>query len=245
MQREEQNNEQTNSGKKAELLVAELMSNIRQENRQYFPQSTPNIFQTEQEIYTADLVSDIEQFKNHLDFCADRNVRFPCLQTSRGTPIPIIFLSYMHPLRMPLNPSEYIHFFGKSTAILKRVSAVSGRTIVEVEPAEAQRFFTNRLIDFVTTRFNSARQTPSTLFPTSGLKFNVYTSTPGYTVYYHPIYNVHLNNVFGSPTSPVTQEIKPGIYAFGIWKPGMNSPPIFIDAEYEVPPNDRADFWGF
>jgi hypothetical protein len=66
-----------------------------------------------------------------------------------------------------------------------------------------------------------------------GLPVTVYTVTGGLTVRYTCAYHFDPHPVFGAPTSPVFNRLGPGIYKFGVCKPGENQP-MMDDGEYAV-----------
>ena len=135
---------------------------------------------------------------------------------------------------------------------LKQAAAMLGRSemaheFVHISFNDALRGFIEQLLPFLRTRLDYARQQAGWGRPpveaevaiSPGLELKVHTARNHGRVHYSRAYFFNPHDVFGTPTTPATGWIQPGIYIFGVQYPG-NSMPVFDQAQFEIPPTTEA-----
>jgi len=218
---------------------------------------------SEPPVFQADVEFDISRFNSQAELYSSFGDDFPCLSFNQDTPVPIdIFPNlglapwFGFPPFYPYDyyrfwMREYLYHLRRGDILKESFSERSKVEYIAAPPSEAKGFFRNRLTQFLTTRFigasfvgasDSVAPPPpgTTTVTSSGLPFCVITSTQGLRVHYSPAYFINPNLVFGSKTSPVCENIKPGRYIFGVAGPGIQSVK-FSPAEFDVPHSTQAD----
>jgi len=203
-------------------------------------QSKPIVYTAEElEIFLPDVSLATEAFLLQCGFLQTAKRLFPCLQLVESDqndlerPIPLS-LGIDELLLVQANPSPWFSYDPQLHLKLDRFRLrFQSGTIAQYSIAEAKEFFRERLIDFLSVRFN-ARQSNISTRP--GLSFSVTTNTNGLRVYYAPTYWFQTRSVLNFPTSPATGWIQPGRYYFGASQPG-NHPVFDLTAYYDIPPD--------
>jgi hypothetical protein len=188
------------------------------------------------DIYTADVEFAVQRFAFTIAVCKQNNIRVPIVSSGA--------------FRIPIDITAGISF--ENYALWE---PIAGRSVLEphlpslfgipvlsqdevsvVDSGEAVQLFRGGLQSFLTARFK-ARQ--SNISQKPGLLFTVSTVTLGLRVHYSPAFFFNPNNVFGSPTTPVSAWIQPGKYVFGAV--GPHTPLKFdMQAHYTIPPQTDA-----
>ena len=220
---------------KATNLADQLLSAGNSENASAPPQPA--------DIFTADVEFDVARFNIQYEFSMRHGIPFPCLSSPTIYPIPIdISLGGIFP---GLPQLDYLYYgvygpgfpYELAQDIRNRFFQDSNMEVSMRDPAETRGFFKNRVIQFLATRFNAPKQEDA---KSVALPFRVVTSSTGLRVHYSPAYFFNPSLVFGSPTSPVDDFIRPGRYIFGVAGPGI-SKAKFSDAEFDIPDKTQAD----
>lgn len=196
------------------------------------------------DIFTADVEFDVARFNAQYEFYVSHGLPFPCLSSPTIYPIPIdISLGGGFPGLYPQLDYYYYRMYGPgfpydlAHELRNRFFEESNVEVSMREPEETRGFLKSRIIQFLATRFNAPKQenTKSVALP-----FRVVTSSTGLRVHYSPAYFFNPSLVFGSPTSPVDDYIRPGRYIFGVAGSSL-SKAKFSDAEFDIPDKTRAD----
>jgi hypothetical protein len=218
------------SSQKAKQTVDRLLLNIELPTYSYESVKIP--------IFLADVEENVDRFGVQLRFCIEEQLKFPCLHTETGDPIP---LDWIYGAEIPARHMILQCYLGTPPfADLNKQLFFTKEAKVEIkteEPTKVNGYFKNRLTHFLTSRFRFAKANPAL---SSGLSFTVVTSSLGLRVHYSPAYSFNPNLAFGSPTSPVSGTLQPGRYMFGVAGVGFTNPK-FSDAEFDVPPETQAD----
>jgi hypothetical protein len=185
------------------------------------------------EVPLADVEADVQSFRSVLKYCRATGREVLCRKVPSGPAIPIdIFDAW--PLWGEPKDSKFARYPLPDELpkdVLKKINRIE---LTSAPSKDAISFFRSRLEDFLTARF-SARQ--SNISKSPGYKIEVHTLQPGERVHYSPAYFQKISTVLGSPTTPVTGWIQPGLYTFSVMKTVGT---VFFDpGQYSIPPSTQ------
>ncbi|MBC7785299.1 MAG: hypothetical protein H7144_15810 [Burkholderiales bacterium] len=90
--------------------------------------------------------------------------------------------------------------------------AGDGEKVRFFAPREALNFVKRGVSRFLSSRFSSI--SPQAAY--APVPFTLHNQNPNHQIYYSSPYYFQTSNVFGGPSTPVTQHLHPGIYVFGV-----------------------------
>lgn len=185
-----------------------------------------------------ELKYDVRNFNYELDWQEKRFENMLCIDTGESYPIPVALRQFLDfwqygerylPYEAPLHIVEDALFHMR----LKLYRAPRG---------EALKFFKGNLLRFVKTRFlgfGENKESVTYLGTKGKLPFTVHTRNSNLRVLYSPSYLFGTGNVFGYPSSPVSNFIAPGSYIFGAEGIGI-APQWEATRIYHVPNDSKA-----
>ena len=214
----------------ARKLTDELLEGIGSSERRYSSKHT--------EIFLADVEADVDRFNLQISYCLDHELPFPCLVDPNGPdvqpiPLDVTFIPELFSSTLELSGFRSGLEYARINSFLFQEW---GLKCSQFHVRDAESFFRNRLSDFLTARF-SARQSDFSISP--GIRFRVNTpGKRGLRVHYSPSYQLNPSHVFGAPTTPVDNWIRPGVWKFGV--AGQNLKLRFDPADFSIPPLTEA-----
>ena len=101
-------------------------------------------------------------------------------------------------------------------------------------PRKALQFVRRGVSRFLSSRFSGV-SSPAVYAP---VPFTLHNRNPNHQIYYSSPYYFQTSNVFGGPSSPVTQHLHPGIYIFGVMGPVVHNnhtPQFETSSQFDIP----------
>jgi hypothetical protein len=164
-----------------------------------------------QHLYTADVESAVYDYRRQFRFCHYSGIPFFCLDLGQAEPTNISWLSGFPVLYPPFD--NYLRNLRSEDFQQLGIS----EKVITVSSEESFRFFAAGLTRFLAVRLSSL--VASSLGPL----FTVNTKHKNDRVHFTLVFSLNLASapVFGSPTTPVSKPLAPGIYHFGVSSSAM------------------------
>jgi hypothetical protein len=195
-------------------------------------------FEIAEGVFISDVIDNASRFYRLAAVFEEMNVKMPCIAMGDFgyAPIEVFQLGFPFPdyarvlypesrfyLREVLRRSRYWTQFSGNAEQVRFFS-----------PREALRFIRRGVSRFLSSRF-SAVSSPATYAP---VPFTLNNQNSNHQIYYSSPCYFQTSNVFGGPSTPVTQHVHPGIYVFGVLGPAVHNnhtPRFETTSQFDIP----------
>ena len=214
-------------------------------------------------LITDEVWKDVFLFRMQKSFAATARIVFPCVavryrDTPQSASVPLVEVTHPVPVSLGIVPKleraaavfdnrssrrdwrTYFHrlLHGRSErALIGAVERLFHRGLFTVaSPERAEDGFRFHLKRFFLTRLEARREVSHS--GEEGIRVTVHTEEQGRRVFFSPAYFFRPDHLFAQPSSPVSRNVEPGCYIFGVDDP--QSTPRFDNTIYDIPPHTEA-----
>jgi hypothetical protein len=198
-------------------------------------------YETAAGIYISDVAEHARRFHLAAAFFSEIGEDMPCISIGEFGYAPVEVFGGGYPFAWsgwnPYYFDEAYYFWrrayrrGYVTERLKHVIGEKGDVRL-APPEETRGFIRSGVSRFLRSRFAAAKSLTSY----KPVPFTLHNQNPNLQMYYSSPYYFVTTNVFGGPSTPVTQYIHPGIYIFGGMGPKTGNLPIFETiSHFDIP----------
>lgn len=204
-------------------------------------QSGPNFaraYNIAEGVFIADVTDNATRFYRQAAIFDEMNEKMPCIAMGDFEYAPIEVFQ-PSPLFHDYPRLFYPGFLYYWREVIRRSPyrtklTGDGEQVQFFSPREALRFVRNGVSRFLSSRFSGI----SSLTAYAPVSFTLYNQNPNHQIYYSSPYYFQTSNVFGGPSSPVTQRVHPGIYIFGVMGPVVHNnhtPQFETTSQFDIP----------
>jgi hypothetical protein len=195
-------------------------------------------FQIAEGVYVSDVIDHATRFYRQAAAFEAMNEEMPCLFMGdfEYAPIEVIppqFPFYDIPRFFDPRFPFYLRRALKRSRYLSKLAG-EGEQVQFFSPREAIRFVRRGVSRFLGSRFFGATS-PAAY---AQVPFTLHNQNPNHQIYYSSPYYVVTSNVFGGPSTPVTQHLHPGVYIFGVMGSVVHNnhtPQFETTSQFDIP----------
>lgn len=203
--------------------------------------SGPNFaraFEIAQGVFISDVTDNATRFYRQAAVFEEMNAEMPCIAMGDFEYAPIE--AFNSPLPFPYYPQflypEFRYYWREVTQRSRYWNKLAGdgEQVRFFSPREALRFVRRGVSRFLSSRFSGV-SSPAAYAP---VPFTLNNQNPNHQIYYSSPYYFQTSNVFGGPSTPVTQHLHPGIYIFGVMGPVVHNnhtPQFETTSQFDIP----------
>jgi hypothetical protein len=205
------------------------------------------------DIYIADVADSLDRFSFELNLAYQLDDRVPAIEWNLEYPIPVDSRGVL--MNADLAMDSWLQLFSavadspghQMRYSVERVLETMQLSTRYLSPGEAREAFMGNVHSFMRIRGEASASGATAMGQGAGvaqatgagaglLLVDVHTQGQGFRIHYSPVYLFNgRGTVLGSPTTPVSGQLRPGRYVFGGDKPGH--PPTWDTVPHNIPPN--------
>jgi hypothetical protein len=233
---------------RGERIAKALFGNEEIRFEAYFEQepSGPNFaeaFEIAEGVFISDVTDNATRFYRQAAVFEEMNEKMPCVAMGdfEYAPIEVFQPPFLSPDYPRFLYPEF-HFYWREVAQRSRYwtrLAGDGEQVRFFSPREALEFVRRGVNRFLSSRFFSVSSSAAY----APVPFTLHNQNPNHQIYYSSPYYFQTSNVFGGPSSPVTQHLHPGIYVFGVMGPivhNNHTPQFETTSQFDIPRKHKS-----